>query len=362
MTSLLFEISLYAVVSFGALLMLGSSTYDIQASSRRKRTKQITPPHSTVLVYAHNNATTIRACLESIVENKLPGYDVVVVDALSCDDTSRVVRMYRRAHPEVPLRLYAKRVMVDRTTALRQAYYRSQRGAVVFTLNGDHRMSKSSMRVTALFSQNESLQAIQLPVLVRPAPRLSSTIAYFLCQSRSIYLKATSLVRRHTAIDFGHNGGVYRVRAYESRRVLPARYAAYRYESAYGAVEALHGGLGIIRQLNNKRLQPWYQKIAIALILIWLSVLCVWTMQLAATLQTSAPLVLSWLLAVLWLITITIADEHTRFTEKIAYIFSTPILVLCLYVYISIRYLVSALLRSVGWVQAVAAHYTQAYR
>ena len=117
-------ISLLYIFHMGFYLT-GASLYDIW---QYRRASRIASGESggrhysvTVLVPAHNEELVVVRCLDSIVANHYAGISIIVVDDASTDSTFRVLRGYKRDHPDLPLRIIRKRKNAGKGGALNYA-------------------------------------------------------------------------------------------------------------------------------------------------------------------------------------------------------------------------------------------------
>lgn len=95
-----FPIALLALAA-GYALLLGSAAYGFAKATRRSSDAHLQEnPFVSVVVPARNEEASIGACLDSILANDYPAFEVIVVNDASTDRTAEVVRRYRSAGAE----------------------------------------------------------------------------------------------------------------------------------------------------------------------------------------------------------------------------------------------------------------------
>jgi len=126
----------------GSLLTLvGSSVYDIQAIRRQRRMaahpyarQYRARPLVSVVITAHNNQTTIEACLQALLSSSYRKLEVIVIDNASTDQTRRLVRRFADQHAHRSLRLVARRSESVSPGVLKANVKRYARGEYILSL------------------------------------------------------------------------------------------------------------------------------------------------------------------------------------------------------------------------------------
>lgn len=322
--ALLFELSVYALITGGAVLLIASSVWDGKHRRARHAGANRSAAHATVLMYARNSETTVESSLQSIAASMSGSYDIVIVDDKSLDDTRRVVRAYRQSHPDILLRLYARRCGGGRVTALREAFRYSMRGDIVLIVDADSDIEVVVADSLSIFSEDMTIQAMYFAMVGSRTTQLGSMVQYFIDQSQLQYMKTRSLLIRE-ARGFGENGCAYRVHVQGRRRLLPVVASA---QLRPGVVTRKMGGLELSRR-PSLRVYDWLNVIAAG----WMLGLGIWLAYGAAMQQVSQPLIITWLIIAAWLVVISITDEYIGLVQKMGYVIYAPAFSIILYVY-----------------------------
>lgn len=321
----LFEVGMYLLVAVGAGLLVGSSVWDgrLRKRCRYRSVSSKGGGRITVLMYARNNAATVTASLQSVTDG-LFACDIVVVDDKSRDDTRKIVRAYQQAHPDVPLRLYARRSGGGRVVALREAYRRSKRGDSVFVLDADSQIGTGVSGSLAVFLNDQTVRGVQFAVAVQRTTQLGSAVQYLMNESRLQWMKTCALLLRQIHV-FGENGHVYRAEVQGSRRLLPLRTQIHLLP---GVMWRMRGGL-TLSQRQSLGVVDWLRAVAAVSSLV----VGIWLAYSAAVLQTGQPLLVAWAAVVIWFVVIVVVDEYSGVAYKFEYMFYIPVLSIVLYVY-----------------------------
>jgi chlorobactene glucosyltransferase len=92
---------LHLLIAFGTLGILGMSLANILwMRSSGHRASPVDRGKVSVLVPARNEETNIRRCLDSLLEQSYPNYELIVLDDCSQDRTWQILREYSRRHPK----------------------------------------------------------------------------------------------------------------------------------------------------------------------------------------------------------------------------------------------------------------------
>jgi glycosyltransferase involved in cell wall biosynthesis len=168
LTVLIPEIVLGLFLIYAFVVVLAANVYDIRQTIRRKTLLQLQPkfrraikPTISVIIYAQNNADTIKNCLDSIRRNRYKNVDTVIVDNKSTDDTSVVVRSYIQKYPTLHVRLFSKKQIVKKLDVLAQGYRKSQKGDLVLVLDASSIITKTLLKDCAIrFWADDNLQVL----------------------------------------------------------------------------------------------------------------------------------------------------------------------------------------------------------
>jgi hypothetical protein len=335
--------ALIGSIVIAGVMIIASYIHDVRAVSRRRmlraettRLSRFRQPHISILIYASNNDDTIWECLKSIRQSHYYHYDATVIDNMSNDATKKVVRRFGQRYPDFPLRLYAKRKQDRRSDALMQGYEKSQKGDLVLTIDATATFSKSVLKQSAAhFTSNKALHSLKFHDRYDSPTGLIFLIGGFLRSVDKFWKKCTTLLQ----FDENSPNVMYRAGFFVRRKRNTI--GSFRYDESLVMVhkivktrdtaEAIFGlsepseSRGLSRAFRIRR--AWVFVTGIAAVGF-----VTYCMYAAATLQTSQPLISSWLVAVLVGVIVVWSDGASSRQEKIEYIISLPFMYFALYV------------------------------
>jgi cellulose synthase/poly-beta-1,6-N-acetylglucosamine synthase-like glycosyltransferase len=128
----------------------------------QKRMRQLRKPIQpwvTVLLYAHNDETTIEASLKSLLRSNYYCYDIVVVDDRSTDATAKRVQDFIASHQKISISLLRRRVKHTAQGALKAGYRKSKKGKIVVSLRAGT-IVQSSFLKRAVATKQERPQIV----------------------------------------------------------------------------------------------------------------------------------------------------------------------------------------------------------
>lgn len=136
--------------------VIGATLYDVRLAKRQREYRH--HPHArryrqrpliTLIISAHNDASAIEHCLNSIFASPYKKLEVIVVDHGSADATRQVVQAYMRERPRKNIRFVARRSAVDQRGALAAVYRRHGTGEIVMTLKAANTLDKFTLSAAA---------------------------------------------------------------------------------------------------------------------------------------------------------------------------------------------------------------------
>ena len=354
------EIQLIVVIVLLALAIITANIYDLRVAYRRRYFSAVTAklrwprqPKVTVLVYATNNINNLAVCLDSIVRTRYRNLDIVVVDNMSSGGIRQELLSYRQKHPNLYLRFYSKRKRSATLTALKQAYSVSKKGDIVFVIDTniaiDNMLIKQSV---ARFMSNSNFDALRLNEQLGEQSNANSLSMLYVRLSRHVYEKSMSLMGLGYA-KVGQVGFIYSsavlLRAKHDELIsycyvpdlklsnldsLSSPYTILQRESSSWLIRPKRY---ILTKGSHPRNLKWlfYRYLnVIGKIIFVLSVFgSTYFLYVAASLQTSTPLTISWLVVIAWLLLSIWMDESTGSTKKLGLIFCLPVAYFFIYAY-----------------------------
>ncbi len=306
------EILLLALVSVGLLLIVVASIYNITTTRRRRtldlfvrKVRRPRQPHVTVLVYAQNDAASVEACLKSIIHSRYYEYDIVVIDNVSSDNTKKVVRDFKAKHQNLPIYLYAKLKSNNCLLSLRQGYAKSKRGEIILVLSADSIVSPILIKESvAYLAMNPKVKVLSMAERMAGFDSIDMLAWSLLQLTRNIYAKSTSQLAIGR-IKIGTLNAVYK------REVFIV--GNYKSKAAYAYV-------GDLLRLKETQATSWADYV--------LSIITVaavtYFMYIAATMQSSELLIMSWLIYVVWLLLTIWSDDRSTTRQKLQLSFFVP--------------------------------------
>lgn len=340
-SELLIQVSEWSVLIaafVGLTLILGASLYDMAGIMRHRQLKNIRQsrlPHITVLVYVQENQASITTCLESIGQSQYPHFDIVVVDNASASSARQATKTYQKQHPHASVYFYGKRKATDRLTAVRYGYAKSQRGEVVFGVDGTSTVKPLTLRESgAMFTVRPSLQALRLHTHIQSDPSIASLLQQAADISQLLYRKCQSLFWE-TKIGVGEAGVLYRRDAFLHQArprcaYVSMIYMTMRRDAPSNSRVSLLSPAPLPDTDDSTRLTYWWLRAIGAFYAIFLVTYFLYT---AASLQSSSLLMLSWIATSLWFAVGVWSNESATWSEKLAMSFCTPVLYFLAYGY-----------------------------
>ncbi|MEO7904285.1 MAG: glycosyltransferase [Candidatus Saccharimonadales bacterium] len=307
-----------------------ASIYDVQVARSRhfvqstiSRLSKPAQPQVTVLVYTRDDAATLAACLRSIYQSRYHHYDVVVIDTMSRDGTKRIARSFAAAHPQMPLRLYAKRRYADRGECFRLGYTRSQQGRYVVALDGNSILTPGMIkRSVALLQVRPQISAIHVGTSI-PFQRQIITVARYAVGQSLHWVRKARSARGRYQIDSYCGISIWRADIFWRMHMQTTKgwYDAAPQRQSYSSSHA-----------GDFRLRVTWRHSSILLVICMLYYMTIVGIILATSLHTVQILVttvalqVGWFLMILW-------SGFLPIKDKLAAIFSLPVLWLVVLVY-----------------------------
>lgn len=154
-------------IVFGFVLslldLIGMSLYDLlEANKQRERAKHPNikrfrlKPLISIIIPAHNQASTIERCLQSIVKNSYRKFEIIIVDDASNDDTKIIVNKFIKSNPSRNIRLLSKRKRAGRGAAINYGFKKWAKGELIMALDADSVLDKQALNnIARHFTQND---------------------------------------------------------------------------------------------------------------------------------------------------------------------------------------------------------------
>lgn len=342
-----------ASATIGALaIILLSSWYDLRIASMKKRLQRASldlarlhQPFVTLVVYTHNQASTVTESLDAIAKSHYAKYQLVVANHGSTDKTGQLVKQYQKSHPKFPVKLYTAKPIVNYDDVIQRAVKKSPGTNLVMILDGSSFITPNALAESvAHFSVNDRLTRLQLREQIDVDISIQTLTSHFFSLSKNLFYKALSvlhLIPRHTS----------RVVMYR-QSPLPKNKTLYASNVAFTSAKS-----------SNSPLRPLRQIIPILLLCILVISLVSYWMWTAAALKSNALLTLSWVAVSIWLLAVIWSDNIIKVTRKIELSLSVPFMYFLIYVRSIKGFFVSfwQLIRSTPYRRLVNAYIAESY-
>lgn len=299
------EIGLIGAASIGILCVILASVHDmrqiylIRKNQRRNRRR----PHVTVLIAMHQATDDVAACIRSVRRLRYRHYDIVVY--AGNDISKDAKRMARQTAPQA--RAYIARKAMQENILIRRAYERSGQGEMVLLLDGSQTISSSSLNhaVTTLGCDTAATGVVLGPA-IRPVTNIREMVEAWQSLSQKLLTKsvvATGLFRTRT---------IRAGRLYRKEQIMSVTPHRITYDSK--------------TTINAPVSYAWLPaKIGRYLLTAGMIAIVIYASVLAATLQTSMPLLLTWLAVMVWIFVTIWLDDTVEFWQRIGLTICLPL-------------------------------------
>lgn len=163
--------------------LVGASIYDVWQRRRLyqliKQGEIVYAPRVTVLIPAHNEEKVVIRCIESVLASSYTDIDIIVVNDASTDMTRRLLSLYKRLHPEAPLRIINKRVNGGKGRALNDALRRYAKTELVMMLDADSILSPKAIEHAVSYFTSPTVAGVAANVQIINQHTLLSILQKF---------------------------------------------------------------------------------------------------------------------------------------------------------------------------------------
>ncbi len=151
-----------------AAYLISSDIYSLRRLRQTKARKRWHLPSISVVVPAHNEASTIERCLSSLINNNYPAQklEVIVANDGSTDNTADIVREFKKQHRGSCKVRLINRPNRGKATVLNYAMRRCARGSLVMCLDSDSYLEKNALRNAAQHFRDRKVMAMSSNVNV----------------------------------------------------------------------------------------------------------------------------------------------------------------------------------------------------
>lgn len=338
----LFEIILMILLLVAFIIFLLSSFYDIKNTVSPKLIKKVSSrfrggrrPTVTVLVYAYNNADSIVGCLDSIRKNRYSGYDVVVINDSSSDETRKITSQYKQKYPSFSFRFYSKRRHISRNDALSRGYFLSKKGDYVLVVD-------ANITVDSLFIKNSTMsvfarQDVDGAEYQLNSANLDSIVLLFykyLSLVKSAIQKSMFVIHnKNKSTNKIGNVGIYKNIAFLGLCQQKTAGVLYNNSALSGVFVATGDQLAINKMFSfdgRISLAGIYKFILAVTVLV----LQTYSMYVAATAHDNLLLIIGYVAVLVWLSMLVVSDAATDIRDKLGLVFGAVGGYILIYVYL----------------------------
>lgn len=301
-----FGVGLLAAAMIAIVCVVLASLYDIRRirmfhKARHTRTRR---PHMTIMIEVRHANDDVAACIRSVRRLRYRRYDIVVfADSRASIQAKRIARSAASRG-----RVYIARKVSSPEILIRSAYRRSQRGEFVLLLDASQSFVSSSLNqaVTSL-EANHSTAGVVLGSALSPVMSMKSMIETMGWLSWKLAAKACAMTGLYRSRNM-HTGRLYR------REMIDGK--VRRHRLTYDSQTMISGAV---------KSQWLLARVGGYLVAAGLIAIITYAGIMAASLQTTEPLLLSWLAVVFWVgITIWL-DDAMRLQERIGLTVCLPV-------------------------------------
>src|SRR3989344_9542504 len=300
----------------GTATIVGASIYDLKQSFKKKHMKKSTwRPLVSVIVPTQNSADMLEDCLVSLTKSSVKKYEIIIVGNSLSKVSQKQIQKYIKSHPKKSIRLVRANKPGD--VAALKAGMRTAKGELVVILEPRVKVGKDTLkRVVEHFSINEAAEGFRLSVHTNEGETLSSLLQQYENSARSQALKLADVTNRDTNattnVAFRHK---VLAKTLQKKQLPELSYASSAIAVAKPASSLAN--LFINRYWN----EPGAIKIATLLTPLVLG----YFIFLAASHRSTYLLVLSWLVAIGFLLMAVASDESLTWKKKIKLAVLAPV-------------------------------------
>lgn len=308
------ELLLFFLAASGVICVALATLYDLQMISQRKklqhemhRLSARRQPHVTVIITHVISTVELARSIESIYRSNYRSYDILAVADVSMHGKQRRgARQLLGGYPSA--RLYVPRQSYADEQLMRRSYGRSGRGEFVLRLEAGQEINQMIIRRSvSQLVQKPGVTGVHFAGYIDDITSLSTLVAAFIELSRQLAAKAMVAMSVYPADT--RRAGLYRWKILTTPHVSCSMPMTYDSDSL----------ITLDRQMPS-RISVWGVAATSGLLAIVL-----YCLVLAATLQSTMPLLLSWSIVALWLLAGVWFSETSAIRRKLGLSLCIPI-------------------------------------
>lgn len=315
----------------GITVILAASWCDLRTISQKKRLRATASslakrrqPFITILICTHNTRSTIKECLENVVNSSYKQYSIVVVNGASSPIDPKVISAFKKLHPTIPVSIQHIQASTFKPHTLQFVHRITHNSDLVLILDEADIISETTLSNTVThFIARPDLTILRLRQHVTGDIAIKNIHNHFADLSKNMIDKASLWKLTPRKQPYGH-GTMVRSSIVQRGGSTPAASSDYASMTTFSSSHSL----------TSLTVSLWtIAKILVTntVILICISMMT-YSFYTAATLQSNTLLTLGWTLVSLWLFAITWSDEILGLSKKIALTFAIPFMFFLIYV------------------------------
>lgn len=200
---------LAARLVMAAAVIAGSGWYDA-AHAPKKTMLRNRKPHINLVVVAHNHQDYIEACLESIRASSYKKCTVIVADNYSADRTKARIKQFMQHHPQMDIKLLAKRKQAPFAAAAQQGLDKYSEDGLALAIGADSLLDAQTLaRAAHQFRACSQLAEVHLNQRVLASDSLFGLWQRFAWLGRWQRLKLIALFKRNNTAAYLEDAFVY---------------------------------------------------------------------------------------------------------------------------------------------------------
>lgn len=200
---------LAARLVMAAAVIAGSGWYDA-AHAPKRTTLRNRKPHINLVVVARNHQDYIETCLESIRAGSYQKLAVIVVDNYSADRTKARIKQFMQHHPQMDIKLLAKRKQASFAAAAQQGLDKYSEDGLALAIDADNLLDAQTLASAAhQFRACPQLAEVHLNQRIMASDSLCGLWQRFAWLGRWQRLKLAALLRRNKTAVYLEDAFIY---------------------------------------------------------------------------------------------------------------------------------------------------------
>ena len=298
----------------GTITIVGASAYDLKYAYKQKQKRPVWRPIISVIVPC-SSSEGLEDCISSLTKSSVKKYEIIIVGNSLSKESQKQIQKFIKSHPKKSIRL-AKTNKPGGIAAIK-AGMRSVNGELVIILEPRVKTPKDTLKRTVEhFSMNETVEGFRLSVRTDEGETLSSLLQQYENSARSQALKLADITNHGTSAT---TNAAYR-RGSLSKALRKNQLPELSYASS--AVAVVQPAPSLANLFINRY---WNNPGAIKIAPLMAPLVLGYFIFLAASHRNTFLLILSWLVAIGFLLMAIVGDESLAWKKKIKLTMLSPV-------------------------------------